>query len=130
MANRSAGGKWQADALNCLIKEDRYDIIFSHFHNVAPEGPMIVKFLRKGHNDMTLERCQEIFREGYQQTDMSLFLKEILYRFALILIRCVRQCFFLGGSFLPDIGFLLLSFLNGEAYNSSKKIFSANCFTE
>ena len=77
LANWSAGGQWQADALNYLIAQDRYDVIFSHFHNVDLEGHMIVKFLRKGHNNMTPEKYQELFREVYQQTDD--YLGQFLY---------------------------------------------------
>ena len=68
-ANWTAGAEWQADALQYLIKEDRYDVIFSHFHNVDLEGHMIVKFLRKGHNNLSPERYQQLFKEVYVQTD-------------------------------------------------------------
>lgn len=69
MPNWTAGGQWQADVLNYFIEEDRYDVIFSHFHNVDLEGHMIVKFLRKGHKEISPERYQAIFRDVYVQTD-------------------------------------------------------------
>lgn len=68
-ANWTAGGEWQADVLNYFIEHDRYDVIFSHFHNVDLEGHMIVKFLRKGHNNLSPERYQQLFKEVYIQTD-------------------------------------------------------------
>ncbi len=68
-ANWTAGGEWQADVLNYFIEHDRYDVIFSHFHNVDLEGHMIVKFLKNGHNNLPAERYQQLFKEVYMQTD-------------------------------------------------------------
>lgn len=68
-ANWTAGGQWQADVLHYFIEKNAYDVIFSHFHNVDLEGHMIVKFLRKGHNDLSAERYQQLFKEVYMQTD-------------------------------------------------------------
>lgn len=69
LRNWTAGGEWQAKVLNYFIEKNRYDVIFSHFHNVDLEGHMIVKFLKKGHKEITSERYQEIFKEVYIQTD-------------------------------------------------------------
>ncbi|MEE0510311.1 MAG: alkaline phosphatase family protein [Peptococcaceae bacterium] len=61
-------GKWTADSIKYLIKENNYDVVFSHFHNVDLQGHMIVKFLKDG-GDMPAETYQEFLQAVYVQTD-------------------------------------------------------------
>lgn len=61
-------GKWTADSIKYLIKENNYDVVFSHFHNVDLQGHMIVKFLKNG-GDMPAETYQEFMQAVYVQTD-------------------------------------------------------------
>ncbi len=63
-------GNWYADSINFLIENRDFEIVFSHYHNVDIEGHMIVKFLKDhGHNKMSEEEYEEIWRQVYVQTD-------------------------------------------------------------
>lgn len=61
--------EWQSGAINYLIQHEKYDAVFSHFHIVDNIGHMIVKYLKKGHKQMTPEKYEELFEEAYMQTD-------------------------------------------------------------
>ncbi len=69
MASWEDVGNWQARALHHAMDEMDFDVVFSHFHNVDAEGHMVVKYLKKGHKDMSPADYQQIWREVYQQTD-------------------------------------------------------------
>ncbi len=61
---------WQATALNYLIKEKDYDVIFSHFHNVDAHGHMIWRFIKdKGDAKLPHEEYMEMVEAVYEQTD-------------------------------------------------------------
>lgn len=61
---------WQAKALNYLIEEEKYDVIFSHFHNVDAHGHMIWRFLKdKGDAKLPHEEYVKMVEEVYAQTD-------------------------------------------------------------
>lgn len=63
-------GNWYADSINFLIENRGYEVVFSHFHNVDIEGHMIIKFLKDhGHNKMSEDEYEEIWRKVYIQTD-------------------------------------------------------------
>ncbi len=63
-------GNWYADSINFLIENRGYEVVFSHFHNVDIEGHMIVKFLKDhGHNKMSEDAYEDIWRKVYIQTD-------------------------------------------------------------
>lgn len=42
-----AMGQWQANALNYLLDNEGYQVVFSHYHNVDLQGHMIVKFMKE-----------------------------------------------------------------------------------
>lgn len=64
-----SGIKWQSGAVNHLIKENDYDVVFSHFHILDNVGHMIVKYLGNGHNRLTAEDYQQLFKEAYEMAD-------------------------------------------------------------
>ena len=71
-ANWWATGKWQADAINYLIKHHNIEIVFSHYHNVDLQGHMIVKYLKeKGlpGQKLTEQEYIELFDFVYAQAD-------------------------------------------------------------
>ena len=69
-ANWEAAAVWQAKALNYLIAEKGYDIIFSHFHNIDAHGHMIWRFLKdKGDAVLPHETYLKLVEDVYTQTD-------------------------------------------------------------
>lgn len=70
--NWTVSAKWTANAIKHLIKKEKIEIVFSHFHNVDFQGHMIVKYLKdKGLPTAKLseEEYQELFTRVYMQTD-------------------------------------------------------------
>ena len=66
--------QWQADALNYLIDENEYQVVFSHIHNVDAMGHMFW-YLGKDRpvmGAMNGERYRKNFEEVYKQTDRYL----------------------------------------------------------
>ncbi len=66
--------QWQADALNYLIDENKYQVVFSHIHNVDAMGHMFW-YLGKDRpvmGAMNGERYRKNFEEVYKQTDRYL----------------------------------------------------------
>lgn len=61
--------EWQSAAIHDLIKEEQYDVVFSHFHNVDAQGHVIMKHLGKGHNGLSAETYWQLWTEVYEQTD-------------------------------------------------------------
>ena len=39
---------WNAAGIKYMAREQGYDVIFSHFHNVDMQGHMLVQYLKKG----------------------------------------------------------------------------------
>ncbi|MDO4281941.1 MAG: alkaline phosphatase family protein [Peptococcaceae bacterium] len=69
-ANWDYMADWEAGALNTLIEENKYDVVFSHFHNIDGQGHMILKFLKdKGRSKLSEETYAQLLREVYIQTD-------------------------------------------------------------
>ncbi|OLN26958.1 alkaline phosphatase family protein [Desulfosporosinus metallidurans] len=62
-------GKWYGDTLNYFIEKDRYDVIFTHFHNVDLEGHLIIKYMKKGHKGQEGNVFQQYLEDVYIQTD-------------------------------------------------------------
>ena len=60
---------WQSAAINYLIEQENYDVVFSHFHNIDAQGHVIAKHLGKGHNELTAEKYFQLYTEVYEQTD-------------------------------------------------------------
>lgn len=74
-----AYNNWQADCLEYLIDNQRYDFILTHLHNVDGIGHSIWPHAYKNDHtkDEDVEANREIMREAYRQTDRYLgrFLK-------------------------------------------------------
>lgn len=65
--------QWQADCLTYLMDNDRYDVIFSHLHNVDLVGHQLWHFAKhreEWHNDEAL--YQGFIQYVYEQTDRYL----------------------------------------------------------
>lgn len=65
-------GYWYARALKHLIKEEDYQVIFSHYHNIDSQGHMLVKWLKgesAGNTALPPEKINELFEMTYEQTD-------------------------------------------------------------
>lgn len=68
--NWYASVEWQTDALNYLIENEGYDVIFSHFHNVDLQSHMFVRYMSdKGLNKLPAEEYQKFMEDVYIQTD-------------------------------------------------------------
>lgn len=62
--------KWQSDALNYLIENEGFEIVFSHFHNIDLQSHMTAKFLKdKGKGKLTESEYWECYEDSYLQTD-------------------------------------------------------------
>mgnify|MGYP000956618567 CR=1 FL=1 len=66
--------QWQADTLNYLIDENKYDVVFSHIHNVDAQGHMFWYYgkNRPVMNKLEEEEYQAAMEEVYLQTDRYL----------------------------------------------------------
>ena len=65
--------QWQADALNYLIEEEQYDVIFSHFHNVDLQEHTFIRHMKKKYDTKLAEEVYFKFMEDvYIQTDYYL----------------------------------------------------------
>ncbi len=65
--------QWQAKALNYLIDENGYDVVFSHIHNVDAQGHM---FWYYGKNRPVMNKLEE---EGYQAAIEEVYLQTDRY---------------------------------------------------
>ena len=62
--------EWQADALNYLMENEGFEIVFSHFHNIDLQSHMTGKYLKdKGEGKMTEEEYWECYEDSYLQAD-------------------------------------------------------------
>lgn len=65
--------EWQADALNYLIDNEGYEVIFSHFHNIDLEEHMFIRYLSdKGYNKLDPQEYVKMQEDVYVQTDYYL----------------------------------------------------------
>jgi Uncharacterized conserved protein len=65
----NATADWQAASLNYLIEEEKYDVVFSHFHNIDLQSHMVCAFLKTGHGNLIPEDYLEFYKDMYYQTD-------------------------------------------------------------
>ncbi|HWQ74773.1 MAG TPA: alkaline phosphatase family protein [Syntrophomonas sp.] len=63
--------RWNAAGIKYMAREQGFDVIFSHFHNVDMQGHMLVAYLKKG-SKLAPEVCRRLFDEVYMQTDRYL----------------------------------------------------------
>lgn len=59
---------WNAAGIKYMAREQGYDVIFSHFHNVDMQGHMLVQYLKKG-SKLEPPVLRQLFDEVYIQTD-------------------------------------------------------------
>lgn len=77
--NWSYTAEWQAKAINGLIDEENFDVIFSHYHAVDMEGHMFIRYLSdKGYNKLAPEKYVAFLEDVYQQADD--YIGQFLYR--------------------------------------------------
>lgn len=72
--------QWQAKAINGLIDEENFDVIFSHFHGVDLQTHMFIRYLSdKGHNKLSTEEYMKFMEDVYVQTDeyLGAFLRRL-----------------------------------------------------
>ena len=71
LANWDAAADWQADTINYLINKEKYEIVFSHFHNIDAQAHMLAKFMkyRGRKNELPEEMYQKFMEDVYIQTD-------------------------------------------------------------
>lgn len=71
IANWDHIGQWQSKSLKLLIEQEKYDVVFSHYHNVDAQGHMIVKYMKdKGLTpNLTEADFAEFLERIYIQTD-------------------------------------------------------------
>ena len=60
---------FQADALNYLMENDGYEVVFSHFHAPDLQKHMFIRDLAKGTEHVTPEQYEFIMEAIYKQTD-------------------------------------------------------------
>lgn len=64
---------WYVKGLQYLMDEEKFDVIFSHMHNVDMcEHTFISHLYDKGYNKFSVETYQQWLKELYQQTDRYL----------------------------------------------------------
>lgn len=65
--------EWQGKALNYLIENEGFDVIFSHFHNIDIQEHMFIRYMSdKGHNTNPPEENCRFMENIYKQTDRYL----------------------------------------------------------
>lgn len=71
LANWDAAADWQADTINYLLEKEKYEIVFSHFHNIDAQAHMLAKFMkyRGRKNELPEEKYQKFLADVYAQTD-------------------------------------------------------------
>ena len=61
---------WQGRALNYLIENEGYEVIFSHFHNIDIQEHMFIRYMSdKGQNTNSVEENLRFMENLYVQTD-------------------------------------------------------------
>lgn len=68
-ANWDRAANWNARSLKYLARNNNYEVIFSHFHNIDLQGHLLVKYLNKGSDKMDSPTFNRLFRDVYIQTD-------------------------------------------------------------
>jgi len=72
LATWEIAAEWQSKAIHYLMKEENYDIIFSHFHNIDIQEHTFYRYMAKGIETMTAQEFEELNQAIYQQTDRYL----------------------------------------------------------
>ncbi len=67
-ATWDSAAEWNAKGIKYMAREQGFDVIFSHFHNVDLQGHMLIAYLKTG-SALSPEVCQKLWAEVYVQTD-------------------------------------------------------------
>lgn len=70
-------GDWQAAAINYLIKQENYEVVYSHFHNVDNFGHVFYEEHQTFSDKELDDTYEKLFQQGYIDTDS--YLGEFLY---------------------------------------------------
>ncbi len=60
---------WQSDALNYLMENDGYEVVFSHFHAPDLQEHMFIRDMKKGRPNCSPAEYEEIMQTVYKQAD-------------------------------------------------------------
>lgn len=84
---------WNAKGIKYMAREEDFDVIFSHFHNVDLQGHMLVAYLKDG-DALSATTCRRLFDEVYKQTDRYIgeFLELIDEGWNVIIVSDHGQC--------------------------------------
>ena len=64
---------WQSKAMQTLIDENGYDVVFSHIHNVDAQAHMLVRHMKtRDYSHITPADAEECMEKVYMQTDKYL----------------------------------------------------------
>ncbi len=70
LQNWYSSADWQSAALNYLIENEGYEVIFSHFHSVDLQSHMIIRYLTdKGYNQLPPADFIKFLEDVYIQAD-------------------------------------------------------------
>lgn len=72
LAGWDVAADWQSRALHHLIAQEKYDVVFSHFHNVDIQDHTFYKYMAEGTHAMTPNDFVALSRDIYRQTDCYL----------------------------------------------------------
>ncbi len=73
LSNWTYTAQWQSKALNYLMDNEGYEVIFSHFHGVDLQTHMFIRYLSdKGHNKLSTDEYMKFMEDVYVQTDWYL----------------------------------------------------------
>lgn len=73
LANWEISAQWQAKSILHLIKEEKLDVVFSHYHAVDLQEHMIIKHLAdKPYNRQPVDIAEQWVEDIYRQTDRYL----------------------------------------------------------
>ena len=63
---------WQSEALNYLMTNEGYEVVFSHFHNVDLEDHMFIHYMKNGSQGLEQADYAQFMEDVYVQTDYYL----------------------------------------------------------
>ena len=63
---------WQSEALNYLMTNEGYEVVFSHFHNVDLEDHMFIHYMKNGSQGLDQADYAKFMEDVYVQTDYYL----------------------------------------------------------
>jgi Uncharacterized conserved protein len=65
--------QWQSKAMHALIEQNRYDVVFSHCHNVDAQAHMVIRHMKtRSFSLITPDEALDCLERVYEQTDKYL----------------------------------------------------------